>query len=167
MSIQEICGLLKSEFMEQGYEYGFYLNGQRIKPDRSKGFDRDFMHSLLTAYRVQDPEVTLREKLGTCVDVVLMTKMILESHGIACKVWLLHYLARAKFHTILTFSADGKVVYLELTPQSQKPWYGKEIVFDNEGCLLAEYQNDDCEMTDITNEIVAGAAPAFILSRMT
>ena len=37
-----------------------------------------------------------------------------------------------KVHTILTFNVSDKTIYLELTPQSNKPYYGKEIIYNNE-----------------------------------
>ena len=166
MSIQEICNLLKVEFIDNGYEYGFFLNGVKYKPDISDGFDNEFMQKLLNEYRVQNPTDTLREKIGTCNDIVILMKSILENYGIICKIWLLDYTTKAKFHTILTFSADKKVVYLELTPQSQKPWYGKEIIYDNEETMISEYKKHGCNMFDVTDEVFVGKAPDFILSRM-
>ena len=86
--IQRICKLLKDELIDNGYEYGFYLNGKIYKPD------------------------------------------------------------------------------LELTPQSTKPWYGKEIVFDNELSFIAEYSKEGCEVIEITDSVVVGEPPEFVLSRM-
>ena len=63
-------------------------------------------------------------------------------------------------------TADKKTVYLELTPQSTKPWYGKEIVFDNEQSFIAEYSKDGCEVIEITDSVVVGEPPEFVLSRM-
>ena len=31
MLISEICGLLKKELLDNGYEYGFFLNGKKYK----------------------------------------------------------------------------------------------------------------------------------------
>jgi hypothetical protein len=53
-----------------------------------------------------------------------------------------------------------------LTPQSAKPWYGKELVFDNEQSFISEYGKDGCEVIEITDSVVIGEAPEFILSRM-
>jgi hypothetical protein len=33
MPIQEVCELLKQELFNNGYEYGFYLDGKIYKPD--------------------------------------------------------------------------------------------------------------------------------------
>ena len=33
MLIQEVCELLKQELLENGYEYGFFLDGITHKPD--------------------------------------------------------------------------------------------------------------------------------------
>ena len=41
--------------------------------------------------------------------------------------------AAKKFHAILTFETEARVVYLELTPQCRKPWYGKELLYESEG----------------------------------
>lgn len=62
MLIHEICNLLKSELLNNGYEYGFYLDGRTYRPDMTEGFDEEFHHLLLTAYRIQNPEDTIREK---------------------------------------------------------------------------------------------------------
>ena len=37
MLINEACALLKKELLDNGYEYGFYLNGAVHKPDMTKG----------------------------------------------------------------------------------------------------------------------------------
>lgn len=131
MTIREICDLLKKELLNNGYEYGFYLDGKKYKPDMSKGFDEEFDRALHESSRIQAPEDT----------------------------------ARGKFHTILTFEAENKVVYLELTPQSRKPWYGKEIIYDNEKSFILEYTKGGCDITDITGLVIAGASPELILSR--
>lgn len=165
MEISEICDLLKKELLNNGYEYGFYLDGKKYKPDMSKGFDKEFDRALHESSRIQAPDDTAREKIGTCIDVTLLMRTILASHAIPSKIWLLHYTERGKFHTILTFEAENKVVYLELTPQSRKPWYGKEIIYDNEESFILEYTKSGCEITNITGLVVAGASPELILSR--
>ena len=81
-------------------------------------------------------------------------------------MWLLHNRQIGKFHTALTFCLDNKTVYLELTPQSTKPWYGKEILFDNEQSFIDEYSKDGSEVIEITDCVVVGEAPDFVLSRM-
>ena len=165
MQIREICDLLKNELLNNGYEYGFYLNGVKYKPDVTKGYDEEFARASVHDYRIQDPSDTMREKIGTCIDITLLMKTMLASYGISSKIWLLYYMRRNKFHTILTFEAENKVVYLELTPQSRKSWYGKEILYENERYFISEYCKDDCVIEDITNSVVIGKRPEFILSR--
>ena len=164
--IQKICKMLKDELLDNGYEYGFYLNGMTYKPDMSKGFDEEFFDRLLSEYRIQYPEDTRQAKVGTCNDIVVLMKAILDEQSIPSKIWLLHDRQCGKFHTVLTFYIDNKTVYLELTPQSAKPWYGKEIVFDNEQSFISEYSKDGSEVIDITEEVIIGQAPEFILSRI-
>ena len=164
--IQSICRLLKDELLDNGYEYGFYLNGKTYKPDKSNGFDEKFFGRLLSEYRIQDPGDTRRVKVGTCNDTVVLMKSILDEQSVPSKIWLLHDRPHGKFHTVLTFYIENKTIYLELTPQYAKPWYGKEIVFDNEQGFISEYSKDDCEVIEVTDSVVIGEAPEFILSRM-
>ncbi len=164
--IQRICRLLKDELLDNGYEYGFYLNGKTYKPDMSNGFDKEFFDRLLLEYRIQNPGDTRRAKVGTCNDIVVLMKAILDEQSVPSKIWLLHDRLHGMFHTVLTFCAEDKTIYLELTPRSAKPWYGKEIVFDNEQCFISEYSKDACEVIEITDSVVIGEAPEFILSRM-
>lgn len=166
MKIQEACDLLKEELLNNGYEYGFYLNGQTFKPDMSKGFDKDFFQRLLSDYRIQKPEDTKQAKVGTCHDAVVLMKSILDEHNVPSKIWLLHDIQNNKFHTVLTFFLENKTVYLELTPQSGKPWYGKEIVFDSEQSFIDEYSQNKQEVSDVTDSVSIGKAPDFLLSRM-
>ena len=166
MLIPEACELLKKELLDNGYEYGFYLNGKTYKPDMTKGFDNGFFDRLLTEYRVQSPEDTMRAKVGTCNDAVVLMKSILDKHSVPSKIWLLHDIQNNKFHTVLTFYLESKTVYLELTPQSGKPWYGKEIIFDSEQSFVNEYKKNDCEVIDVTDDVIIGKTPVFLLSRM-
>jgi len=166
MLIQEVCALLKQELLENGYEYGFFLDGITHKPDMTKGFDKEFFERLLTEYRIQDPKDTMKAKVGTCNDVVVLMKSILDDLSIPSKIWLLHDKQNSKFHTVLTFFLERRAVYLELTPQSGKPWYGQEIVFDSEQSFVDEYAKDDCEVIDVTENVFIGKAPDFLLSRM-
>ncbi|MBE6753502.1 MAG: hypothetical protein E7559_04000 [Ruminococcaceae bacterium] len=166
MTVIQITTLLKDKLYQQGFEYGFYLNGQKYRPDMSGGFDRRYYHLSRTIYIVQSPADTEREKIGTCIDTVVLMKSLLNGIAVPCKIWLLHEKARNKMHTILTFSAEGKTVYLELTPQSNKPWYGKEILYGSESELIAEYQGKGCDVIDVTEEIVIGEPPRFLLSRL-
>ncbi len=64
MLIHKICKLLKKKLLNNGYEYGFYWNGRTYRPDMTKSFDEEFHHLLLTAYRIQNPKDTIREKSG-------------------------------------------------------------------------------------------------------
>ena len=166
MTINEACNLLKEELLDNGYEYGFCLNGITYKPDFTKGFDNVFFERLIKEYRVQDPKETKQAKVGTCHDAVVLMKSILEEHRIPSKIWLLHDGKNEKFHTVLTFYLEDKVVYLELTPQSGKPWYGKEMVFESEQSFIDGYKNDGYEVIDVTDSVIIGEAPDFVLSRM-
>ena len=166
MLLQEACELLKKELLDNGYEYGFFLNGTSYRPDMTKGFDKEFFERLLTEYRIQSPEDTKKAKVGTCNDAVVLMKSILDKHHVPSKIWLLHDFKNSKFHTILTFCLESKTVYLELTPQSGKPWYGKEIIFDSEQSFVNEYKKNDCDVIDVTDDVIIGKAPDFLLSRM-
>ena len=167
MLILEACELLKKELLDNGYEYGFCLNGTTYKPDMTKGFDKEFFERLLTEYRIQDPGDTMRAKVGTCHDAVILMKTLLANHDVSSKIWLLHDKQKGKFHTILTFYLEGKTVYLELTPQSGKPWYGREIIFDSEQSFVNEYKQNDSDVIDVTDAVIIGKTPDFLLSRMT
>ncbi len=165
MTIKEICDILKSGLYNNGFEYGFILNGKKYKPNMDAGFDKEFYHLLNTIYLVQDPKVTLKEKIGTCIDAVLVMKSILDKLGVSCKIWLLHNKKKNKMHTILTFLAEDKIVYLELTPQSSKKWYGKEIIYSNEQALLQEHKNNGYDIFDVTDLIIIGEQPLFLLEK--
>lgn len=166
MTIREACDLLKKELLDNGYEYGFYLNGVTYKPDFSRGFDKAFFERLLKEYRVQDPKDTMQAKVGTCHDAVVLMKSILDEYSVSSKIWLLHDIKNEKFHTVLTFYLEGKVTYLEMTPQSTKPWYGKEIIFESEHSFITEYKKDGYEVIDVTDSVIIGEVPDFVLSRM-
>lgn len=166
MTITKICDLLRKELFNNGYEYGFVLDGRKYKPDMSDGFDSEYYRLSMTIYRVQPPSVTMKEKTGTCVETVLVMKSMLEEYGIKNKIWLLFIKVKRKVHTILTFEAEGKVVYLELTPQSAKAWYGKEIVYSSEEEFLAEYRVNNYDVSDVTEDIVIGEQPEFLLTKL-
>ena len=166
MTIKDACDLLKEELLDNGYEYVFYLNGVAYKPDFSQGFDNAFFERLLKEYRVQDPEDTKQAKVGTCHDAVVLMKSILDGYSVPSKIWLLHDMKKEKFHTVLTFYLEGKVIYLELTPQSGKPWYGKEKVFESEQKFIDGYKEDRYEVIDVTDSVIIGETPDFVLSRM-
>lgn len=166
MTITEICNILRNELFHTGYEYGFIANSKRYQPDMSNGFDNDYYQSSLTIYRVQDTAVTRTEKIGTCVETVVLVKQLLDELHVPCKLWLLHNKTKNKVHTIPTFEADGKIVYLELTPQSSKAWYGKEIIYNNEQEFLQEYKGNNYDVTDVTNRIIIGEQPHFLLEKL-
>ena len=132
----------------------------------SNGFDHEYYQNSLTIYRVQEPSITRREKIGTCVETVLVVKQMLDELRIPCKLWLLHNKAKNKVHTIPTFEAEGKFVYLELTPQSAKPWYGKEIIYNGEQDFLDEYAENNYDVSDITDRIIIGEQPHFLLEKL-
>lgn len=69
--IVEILRLLKTELLDNGYLYGFYLNNRRVVPNMSLGFDEEFSRLITTEYRIQSPEITKREKVATCLDAYL------------------------------------------------------------------------------------------------
>ncbi len=108
----------------------------------------------------------MKEKIGTCIDTVLVMKSILDVLNVSSKVWLLYNEKKNKVHTILTFEAESKIVYLELTPQYSKAWYGKEIIYSNEQEFLAEYQNNGYDISDVTDSIVVGDRPYFLLKKL-
>ena len=163
MEIKRVCDLLRKELYNNNYEYGFYCDGKKYRPNMSNGFDSEFYNLLLTTYKVQNPIDTMREKIGTCNDVVLVMKKILDEEKIQNKIWLLYKKVNNKVHTILTFNMSDKMVYLELTPQSNKPYYGKELIYNNEDELKKEFQNQGYDVIDITNDIVVGEHPKFSL----
>ena len=166
MKIYEACQCLKKELLNNGYKYGFYLNGKVYRPDRSKRPDRVFFNRLLTEYRVQDPEDTRREKVGTCNDAVLLMRSILNDCGVSSKIWVLHELASDKYHTIMTFYAEGKTVYLELTPEFDRANYGQEAIYESEQSFLDDYRQKGCEVYEATDAFSVGEPPDFILSKM-
>ena len=166
MTIQEICDVLRAELYNTGFEYGFFLNGQKYKPNMQNGFDNEYYQLSQTIYRVQNPEITLKEKIGTCIDAVVVMKSILDKRNVPCKIWLLHDKKKSKLHTILTFSAEDKIVYLELTPLSSKKWYGQEIIYSNEQALLQEYGDDGHDISDVTDRVIIGERPLFLLEKM-
>ena len=166
MTIQEICELLKSELLDNGYEYGFFLEGKKYKPNMDDGFDREYFRLSTTIYRVQHPDVTMREKIGTCVDAVLVMKTLLDRRKVPCIIWLLRHKQTHKVHTVLTFEAENKMVYLELTPQSGKAWYGHEIVYAKRQDFLDECKRNAFEVLDVTNAIAIEQQPDFLLEKL-
>ena len=162
MDIREICDLLKRAFLHDDFVYGFLLDGRRVVPDFSQGFDGKFDRLLRAAYRVQRPEDTLRERIGTCVDTVAAMRALLREKGVPCRVWLTTDAARGKAHTVCTFEAEGRTVYLELTPQSSKPWYGREIVYDDAQAFLDACAKAGLTVKDVTDALAPGKRPLFM-----
>lgn len=163
MEIKRICDLLRNELYNNNFEYGFYLEGKKYKPNMNNGFDKEFFNLLLTKYKVQNPIDTMREKIGTCNDVVLVMKKILDEEKINNKIWLLHNTEKNKVHTILTFKVCEKIVYLELTPQSNKSNYATEIIYNTEYEFINYFEKQGFEVIDITNDIIPGEYPNFSL----
>ena len=166
MTIAQLCDALRAELMNTGYEYGFIVDGQIYKPNMASGFDAAFYHLANTISRVQDPEVTKQTKVGTCIDAVLVMRQTLATYNIPNKIWLLYHPQKNKVHTIITFEAEGKIVYLELTPQSSKPWYGKELVYDDEDAFLQAQEKDGYEIFDVTDQVIIGERPYFLLDKL-
>ena len=166
MKIAEISDILRQELYQSGYRYGFYYDGRKYVPDFSNGFDAEFFNLQKAIYRIQNPRDTMKEKIGTCVDAVLVMRWLLNKHNIPSKIWLLYNKQKNKVHTILTFEAENKIVYLELTPQSSKAWYGKEIIYSNEQEFLSEYEKNDYDVSDVTDSIVIGQQPEFLLAKL-
>lgn len=166
MKIIDLCNVLRAELLNNGYEYGFVVDGQIYKPNMADGFDAAFYHLAQTISLVQDPAVTKKEKVGTCIDAVLVMRQTLAPYNIPNKIWLLYHPQKNKAHTIITFEAEGKIVYLELTPQSSKPWYGKEIIYDDEQTFLKEQENNGLEIFDVTDRVIVGERPQFLLEKL-
>jgi hypothetical protein len=166
MKIVELSNALRAELLNNGYEYGFVVDSQKYKPNMENGFDNEYYHLAKTISCVQDPAITKKEKIGTCIDTVLVMRQILDEYKVPSKIWLLYHKGKNKAHTVLTFEAEGKVVYLELTPQSSKPWYGKEIVYEKEQAFLQEQENNGLEVIDVTDRVIFGERPYFLLEKL-
>ena len=166
MKITEICDILRQELYNNDYQYGFYYEGRKYTPDFRKGFDADFFTLSKTIYRIQNPQDTIKEKVGTCIDAVMVMKNILDEIDIQSKIWLLYHNVKKTPHTILTFEAEKAHVYLELTPQSNKPWYGKEIIYKSEHSFIESFQKDNFTIIEITDQIVIGAHPDSLLQHL-
>ena len=162
--IARICDLLRSELYGNGYRYGFCLDGSVVVPDASKGFDEAFGRLLAAQYRIQPPELTRKAKAATCLDAVLVMKDILRENGFDSRIWMVFDRERKKPHAVLTFTADQAAVYLELTPQSGKENYGKELVFEEEEAFIRYWEQKNCLIREITELCVPGRRPDFFLS---
>jgi hypothetical protein len=119
----------------------------------------------MTVYRIQNPLVTMKEKIGTCIDACMLMRYLLNKCNISNKIWLLHFKNRNKVHTILTFETESKIVYLELTPQSKNPSYGKQKIYDNTLNLLSEFQNEGIDIEDVTEQLVVGEQPLILINK--
>ena len=166
MTIPQICSLLQAELLAGGYRYGFTAGGVQYAPRIGSGFDADYDRLARTLYRVQPPDLTMQEKIGTCADAVLVMRHLLAPYRIPNKIWLLHRPAGGAVHTVLTFEAEGQVVYLELTPQSGKPWYGKPLCYPTQEAFLRQFAADGFEVTEVTHRIVSGQPPDFLLCKL-
>ena len=81
-------------------------------------------------------------------------------------MWLIRHREKGSVHTIQTFKAEGKVVYLELTPKSSKSWYGKENLYSSADDFLTEFDRNGYDIYDVTDEIIIGEAPNFLLKHI-
>lgn len=165
MTITTICDVLRKELLNNGYEYGFVVDGKKYKPNMD-GFDAEYFQLAQTISIVQEPTVTMQGKTGTCIDAAIVMKHLLDELGVPSKIWLLYNSKKNKVHTVLTFEAEGKVVYLELTPQSSKEWYGKELVFADEREFCQWYGEKGYEVSDVTARVVVGERPMFLLEKL-
>lgn len=166
MTISEICNILRKELLNKEYEYGFYLDGKRYIPDVSLGFDEEYFNLSKTVYRVQSPIDTKREKIGTCIDACMLMREMLGEISVDSQIWLIRHREKGSVHTVLTFVAEDKVVYLELTPKSSKSWYGKEILYGSIDDFLTEFDKNGYDIYDVTNVIKIGEAPTFLLKHL-
>ncbi len=166
MKISELCDMLKSELLNNNFEYGFIANGKKYKPNMINGFDNEYYCFSKTIYLVQEPNVTIKEKIGTCIDTVVVMKSILDKLNVPNKIWLIYNKCKNKAHTILTFEAENKIVYLELTPQSSKEWYGHEIVYLSEQEFCQKYERMGYDISDVTGAIFIGQQPHFLLNKL-
>lgn len=160
MGISEICAALKRELLDNGYRYGFCRDGVCHVPDPALERDAAFAERLATLYRVQSPAETARHRIGTCIDAVVLMRSMLDDLGVPCRLWLRRRPGGGP-HMLLTFEAEGKTVYLELTPQSDKPWYGREIVYDSVEALLDAFAREGYTLTDVTGQVAVGMPPRF------
>ena len=164
--ITRLCDILRKELVNNGYEYGFTLDGKKYKPDMSKGFDEEYYNLTKTIYVVQEPLVTMQEKVGTCVDAVVVMKYLLDMQKVPSKIWMLYNPKKNKVHTVLTFVTEGMLVYLELTPQSSKECYGKELVYADECEFLQDFEQKGYEVSDVTERVAVGEQPMFFLEKL-
>ena len=165
MTINEICDMLRKELFNNDYNYGFIFDNHKYTPDMNNGFDFKFYNLSMTIYRIQNPIITMKEKIGTCIDVCMLMRYLLNKCNISNKIWLLHFKNRNKVHTILTFEAESKVVYLELTPQSKNPSYGKEIIYENFNEFISQFVNNEIDIEDVTEQLIIGEQPLVLINK--
>ncbi len=161
----EICNVLKTELYNNDYEYGFIVDNHKYTPNMDNGFDSDYYNLSMTIYRIQDPLITIKEKIGTCIDACMLMRYLLNKYNIPNKIWLLYFKNTRKVHTILTFEAEEKIVYLELTPQSKNPAYGKEILYDSFEEFIKAFENNNIEITDVTEQLIVGEQPFVLINK--
>ena len=165
MTINEICDMLRKELFNNDYYYGFIFDNHKYTPDMNNGFDFEFYNLSMTIYRIQNPLITMKEKIGTCIDACMLMRYLLNKCNISNKIWLLHFKNRNKVHTILTFEAESKVIYLELTPQSKNPSYGKEIIYENFNEFILQFVNNEIDIEDITEQLIIGEQPLVLINK--
>ena len=163
MTETQLCTILKQELFDKDYDYGFFFEGKKYIPNTESGFDAAFALAMKELYRIQEPSVTMVEKIGTCLDTVLVMKALLAPMNIPNKIWLVLHCATKAPHTVLTFVSEGKVVYLELTPWSNKPWYGKELIYDDEKAFLTHFTAEGYRVIDVTDKVIPGDSPSSLL----
>ena len=165
MTINEICNMLRKELVNNDYKYGFIVDNHKYTPNMDNGFDLQYYNLSMTIYRIQDPLITMKKKIGTCIDACMLMRYLLNKHNVSNQIWLLHFKNTNKVHTILTFEAEQKVVYLELTPQSKTPSYGKEILYDNIEEFISDFENNNIEIMDVTKQLIIGEQPLVLINK--
>ena len=163
LEITRICDILRGELYENGYRYGFCLNGRKVVPDTSKGYDADFGRLLGEQYLIQAPETTRKEKVATCLDAVMVMRELLSGNGISSRIWMVFQKEKRKPHSVLSFVIGGVLVYLELTPQSGKKNYAKELLFESESEFIRYWEDMGYTVHEITDVCLPGRKPYFFL----
>ena len=166
MTNKEICNILKTEFINNGYQYGFMVDNKKYSPRIGEGFDEQYFNLSITIYRIQEPLFTMQNKIGTCIDTCLVMQYMLNKFNIPNKIWLLYSKEKNKVHTILTFYNEDKVIYLELTPNSTKSCYGNEIIYNDEQELFDYYKGRNIEVYDVTDKLEIGALPKPLFEKI-
>ena len=154
MTIREISERLKNELL--GYTYGFVHRGIRYTPKDDPEYALHFQEF----YRAQEVSVSRKERIGTCIDSVLVMQALMKEYGVPSRIYLL--CQREKPHTVLTFQAEGKTVYLELTPSSSRPNYAKELIYADEA-EWKEAWNKTHLISEITDILKPGIRPQDLI----